>query len=168
MPADHLRPTRSPKRRRAILLGLLAAAGLLASPRWMPASSIGSVDAGPLSGQAAVEARAENRDGAQALREVPESSAATSPRAWPRCPECGVIESVRELGNSGGASALLPVANDARGPGAATDGAIAAKHGRRYGYEVTVRFRDGSTTTFDVADPRLWRVGSRVNVMGAP
>lgn len=168
MPAEDPQPTRMPKRVRAILLGLLAAAGLLAIPRWMPAASIGSVDAGPLSGQAAVEARAGIPDGAQVLREVPESSAATSPRTWPRCPECGVIESVRELGDSGGANALVPVANDARGPGAATDGAIAAKDGRRYGYEVTVRFRDGSTTTFDVAGPRPWRVGSRVNVMGAP
>lgn len=167
MPADDPQPTRSPKWRRTILLGLLAAAGLFAIPRWMPASSIGSVDAGPLSGQPTAEARAGNPEGGQALRQAPESPAADAPRAWPRCPECGVIESVRELADSGGASALQPVADHARRPGA-TDDATAAKDDRRYGYEVTVRFRDGSTTTFDASGPRLWRVGSRVNVLGAP
>ena len=122
---DDPRPTRSPQWPRAVLLGLLSAAVLFAIPRGMTASSIGW-------------------DGGRALRVASSSSSAIEPRARPRCPGCGVIESVRELGESAG-----------------------ARDDARPGYEVTVRFRDGTTTTFDAAGPRLWRVGSRVNVLGA-
>ena len=63
------------------------------------------------------------------------ASVAKRDRAWPRCPECGVIESVREI---------------------APDRL----------YVVTVRFRDGTTTMFDAANPRTWRLGSPVSVIG--
>jgi len=63
------------------------------------------------------------------------------PRAWPRCPQCGVIESVREVAPDDGSDALSR-------------------------YEVTIRFRDGTATMFDAAKPRAWRLGSRVNVIG--
>ena len=69
-------------------------------------------------------------------------AAIENPRAWPRCPQCGVIESVREVAPDEGSDALP----------------------RRY--EVTIRFRDGTTTMFDAAKPRAWRLGSRVNVIG--
>jgi hypothetical protein len=32
-------------------------------------------------------------------------------------------------------------------------------------YEVTVRFRDGTAATFEAAERRAWRPGSRVNVI---
>ena len=33
-------------------------------------------------------------------------------------------------------------------------------------YEITVRFRDGSTTVLDEASPRTWQLGNRVIVIG--
>lgn len=94
-------------------------------------------------------------------------AAATALRSWPRCPECGVIESVRPMAGPG-RTGEHDDANDravARAS-AAADRAIAAGAPVRDTYEVTIRFRDGSTTTFGATTPRLWRVGSRVNVIG--
>ena len=96
-----------------------------------------------------------------------ERSPTTKPRRWPRCPECGVIDAVRPMADSdrgldradaverARARALLAVGDD--GPG--------AQDAVQDEFEVTVRFLDGSTTTFDTSAPRRWPVGGRVSVI---
>ena len=89
------------------------------------------------------------------------ASVAKASRAWPRCPGCGVVESVREVAPGDEADTERRAArstNRARSAPATND----QPSGR---YEVTVRFRDGTTTMFDAAQPRAWRPGSRVNVI---
>jgi hypothetical protein len=55
------------------------------------------------------------------------------------CTDCGVIESMRQSERP----------------------TVDGRH-----YEFTVRFRDGSTTIFNETNPRMWRLGSRVMVIG--
>lgn len=147
VPASIERPAHSPLWLGAIVLGVLAGAGLFAIAPWSGASNASLAVAGPQSGHAAVAERSDAAEAGEASRRTSEPSTAKQPRAWPRCPECGVIESVRPLAD-------------------ATGSAIPAREAARGGHEVTVRFRDGSTTTFDAATPRHWRVGSIVNVIG--
>jgi hypothetical protein len=59
----------------------------------------------------------------------------------PRCPGCGVVESMRQTGPPGNT-------------------------GLQATFEVTVRFRDGSRAVYSEASPRTWRVGTRVVVVG--
>lgn len=66
-------------------------------------------------------------------------------RNRPWCPECGIVESMRQVERSGHIGAAI-----------ATTGKS---------YELTVRFRDGSKTVFNEATPRIWRQGSRVIVI---
>jgi hypothetical protein len=79
------------------------------------------------------------------------------------CRECGVVTSIRHRvddlgggGDSGDAklAARIPV------------GASNAASGKNY--EMTVRFRDGSTTVLNEATPRNWRPGMRVIVVAGP
>jgi hypothetical protein len=80
------------------------------------------------------------------------------------CRECGVVESTRRIDNyvnSGRHDAVLAPAADTvpGGAGGATTGPS---------YEVTVRLRDGSRTTFTETTPRAWRSGARVMVIAGP
>lgn len=161
------RPVRSPLWFGAMALALLVVAWIVAIPRWMPASS-----ASPLSARAAVATRSETDDvdAGDPQRRASDPSTTTKSRAWPRCPGCGVIESVQAIEGSDRASEGADGIERARTrvKGNALDSATSSGTDMRNGYEVTVRFRDGSTTRFDAAAPRLWRVGSLVNVIGAP
>src|SRR5437762_10808836 len=47
-----------------------------------------------------------------------------------------------------------------------TDGAIVVSAVTGNAYEITVRFRDGSTTVFNEATPLAWRLGRQVIVGG--
>jgi hypothetical protein len=80
------------------------------------------------------------------------------------CPDCGVVESVREIHRPdvGGSQDIL----DANVAGGVSRGAMVASTIAGKSYEITVRFRDGSTTVFDEAGARTWRMGSRVIVIG--
>jgi hypothetical protein len=80
-------------------------------------------------------------------------------RIKPRCPECGVIVSMREIERY----------DDDSGPGAA-DGVTASsrdetrmKSTKRY--EIIVRMADGSTRVIDEAYPARWRRGQRLIVI---
>jgi len=158
-PAAH-----SPWRHGGIVLALVATTGGLAMVPWTAPSlaSLPGVISG--SGPAKVgEAVAGMPSGEQRGLEP---STTTPSRSWPRCPECGVVESVRPIAGPGG-----PGEHDDANDRAAARAFVAAadrESAARDGYEVTVRFRDGSTTTFGASTPRLWRVGSRVNVIGTP
>jgi hypothetical protein len=89
-------------------------------------------------------------------------------RNWARCPACGVVESMRKIerqGNVGGQyTADIKVARGVTG--GASGSVIAANAITGKGYEITVRFRDGSTTVLNEASPRTWPLGSRVIVIG--
>jgi|APFre7841882724_1041349.scaffolds.fasta_scaffold68395_2 hypothetical protein len=83
------------------------------------------------------------------------------------CAECGVATSIRRIERSGGsdgqdASRTDDRAGDGNGTGSAMTGDVPA--GARY--EVTVRFRDGTTATFVEDLPRSLPLGGRVIVIG--
>jgi hypothetical protein len=80
-------------------------------------------------------------------------------RAGPRCSECGVIVSMREVGRH----------DEDTGPGAAGE-ATAGNQGelRAYEtrhYEIVVRMSDGSSRVIDHASPARWRTGERLIVI---
>jgi outer membrane lipoprotein SlyB len=50
--------------------------------------------------------------------------------------------------------------------GGASGSAIAARAITERDYEITVRFRDRSTTVFNEANARTWQMGDRVIVIG--
>lgn len=84
------------------------------------------------------------------------------------CADCGVIESMRQSARStvDGRHGTIDT-NVSRGiPGGASGSTVAANAATAMNYEFTVRFRDGSTTIFNEANPRTWRLGSRVMVIG--
>ncbi len=142
---------------------LLAASGTVAIVRSIPASYAGIPDEGVAAKDAPtgrpVEARATD-----AKAQVAGARTTINRRNRAPCPECGVVESIRQIERAEvvgrqdtlGAKVGRRVSNDAIVAGAIT--------GRSY--EITVRFRDGSTTVFNEADPRMWRMGSRVIVIG--
>jgi hypothetical protein len=92
---------------------------------------------------------------------------ATSLRNRAQCDECGVVTSMRRIeravGSDGHAVARADGrAGDGNGAGSATSGDVSA--GTRY--EVTVRFRDGTTALFVEDLPRSLPLGGRVIVIG--
>jgi hypothetical protein len=83
------------------------------------------------------------------------------------CVECGVVTSTRRIARSGGfdgqdASHADDRARHGNGAGSAMTGDVPA--GARY--EITVRFRDGTTATFAEDRPRSLPLGGRVIVIG--
>ena len=85
-----------------------------------------------------------------------------------RCPTCGVVESMRKIEcQSDVGGQYIADIKVARGvTGGASGSAIAANAVTGTRYEITVRFRDGSTTVFNEANARTWQLGSRVMVIG--
>lgn len=82
---------------------------------------------------------------------APDAAPASRPRAY-RCPECGVIESMREIavpGEPAGIGAPARIAAGTRGEN------IKAKPLRSY--EITIRLRDGSMRVITDARPAQWR-----------
>ena len=147
-----------------ISIGLFAALGIAAIAPPIPALYAGLPDGGTPStrGAAALGAGDALAPGQHARPEP--APVAAGGRTGSRCPECGVVESIRPIARSG----------DTGGHGAAvgkiavrTSGsASAADETGGNGYEITVRLRDGSRTVFKEASPRTWRQGSRVLVIG--
>ncbi len=84
------------------------------------------------------------------------------------CRECGVIESMRRREHVGDIGRLETLeGKSARDvPGGPSGSASAANSSVAKNYEFTVRFRDGSTAIFTETSPRVWRLGSRVMVIG--
>jgi hypothetical protein len=87
---------------------------------------------------------------------VPTTSEA---RAKPRCPECGVIVSMREIERH----------VEDSGPGAAGGVTAGNRAETRVkstkSYEIMVRMADGSSRVIDDANPARWRSGERVIVI---
>jgi len=72
-----------------------------------------------------------------------------------RCPECGVVESMREIEMSD------PGATDPTGAGNVT--AMPVKSAKRY--EFTVRLADGSHRLITDESRASWRIGERVSII---
>jgi outer membrane lipoprotein SlyB len=99
---------------------------------------------------------ADDSGGILALDRTAPVPATSEARVETKCPECGVIVSMREI----------EVRNDDAKPGA-TGGAVAGgQSGTRVQttrtYEITVRLSDGSSRVFNDASPARWRSGERV------
>jgi outer membrane lipoprotein SlyB len=86
---------------------------------------------------------------------VPTTSEA---RAKPRCPECGVIVSIREIKRHDENSA------PAGGVTAGDRDEMRVKSTRTY--EFIVRMADGSRRVINDANPESWRTGERLMVIG--
>jgi hypothetical protein len=150
-----------------ICICVLAASGVVAIVRSIPASyaSIPNDDA-PLKRGAAWSGSENGR----AINPQPlaEARDTINRRNRARCPACGVVESMRKIERpsdvAGQYTADIKVARGVAG--GASGSAIAASAITGKGYEITVRFRDGSTTVLNEASPRTWPLGSRVMVIG--
>ena len=80
-------------------------------------------------------------------------------RTRPRCPECGVVVSVREV-----EGAIEDTGPGAAGAGkAGSRGGIQVKVSRHY--EMVVRMADGAIRVIDHASPARWRTGERLIVI---
>jgi hypothetical protein len=152
-----------------ISIFVLAASGIGTLVRSIPASyaSIPNEDA-PLKRGAAPSGSEHGR----AINPQPlaEAGDTINRRNRARCPTCGVVESMRKIERQGGVGGQYTAdVKGARGvTGGASGRAIAAAAITGKGYEITVRFRDGSTTVLNEASPRTWPLGSRVMVIGRP
>jgi hypothetical protein len=132
-----------------ISLCLLAVPGVVAVVRAIPASYASVPDE---------SAKSLYVDEPQARAAVEQDTISRRSRAW--CPECGFVESIRHIERA----ANIGIAGGVSGGGSAS--ATAASAAPRKDYEITVRFRDGSTTIFNETTPRAWRLGSQVIVIG--
>ena len=147
-----------------ISLCLLTVLGTLPIVRSIPVSYAGIPDgSGELVHEAEPSGSGDVRaDKSPANRVV--SHPATHRRYRARCPECGVVESMREIGRSGDSGGQAAI--DLDGAGRTCGSAIGADAVAERCFEITVRFRDGSRTVFQEASPRAWRAGNRVMVIG--
>jgi hypothetical protein len=151
-----------------ISICVLAASGIVTIVRSIPASYAGIPDEGAPSTRGAAPSLSED-----ARVDDPQARLAIAPdtisrRNRVRCPDCGVVESMRKIERSRDVgtqdSSNLRVARSVSSGVSA--GAIAASAIAEKNYEITVRFRDGSTTVFNEANARTWQLGSRVIVIG--
>jgi hypothetical protein len=81
------------------------------------------------------------------------------PRTRTRCPGCGEIVSMREIGS--GVEAPVIVVMDA----SMADGRDDPKAESVRGYEIIVRMNDGSQRVFNHSSPANWRPGERVMII---
>src|SRR3990172_9533383 len=164
---------------------LFSVAGIAAIMGWIPTSMGRSSDntelvkSGKLSTNTAKPA-------APKAHTAPVQVANNAP-AKVKCAECGVIESVREIEHRGEGTGLGAVGGavvggilgnqvgSGRGNTAATaigavGGAVAGNEIEKRvkstkGYEVTVRFDDGSSRVISAASAPTWRAGDKVKVI---
>ena len=104
---------------------------------------------------------AQGSSGVHASVEPPEVAAASAIAApgarTYRCPECGVIESTREIEAPDERTGV-----NASGPIAAGGGT----EGKRFrNHEITIRLQDGSMRVITDANPARWRNGERVTII---
>jgi hypothetical protein len=159
-------PARGPMWIAGISMCVLAASGIVAIVRAIPASYASIPDERASSKQRVVPSTFED---AQAYGSHPAVAQETiNRRNRARCRDCGVVESMRQIERSGDLGGLDTVAVKIVGgaAGRASGSAIAARAITERDYEITVRFRDGSTTVFREANARTWQSGNRVIVIG--
>lgn len=145
----------------AVVIGGAAAilSGIAAVMAWVPTSTDG---AGVVPALDQPQAPPTGPMGAQ--EQIPPARADGDARVSVKCPECGVVESRREIEPPSEqlAEGIDPVA--AGGTTRVGRNEIPAKPTHRY--EVTVRMMDGSRRVFTDANLVNWRVGERVIIIG--
>ena len=150
-----------------ISICVLAASGIAAIVRSIPASyaSIPNDDA-PLK-RGAAPSGSEDWRAKNLQPQLAEARDTINRRNRASCPACGVVESMRKIERPGDIGGQYVDIKGARSvAGGVSGNAIAANDLTGKGYEITVRFRDGSTTVLNEASPRTWPLGSRVMVIG--
>jgi hypothetical protein len=127
-----------------IAIGLLAATGIVASVSSFPGTDAVTADEIAAYGDRSTSAGPEEAQVGRERARVAVAAPAATSRGRSRCPECGVVQSMRTIESTGedAPEAVMKTV-----------------------YEVTVRLRDGTTTVFTAAVPRDWRPGSRVIVI---
>lgn len=106
----------------------------------------------PLAGAAMAPAKSPGIASAKAAAALPEAGRVrVTPDTKPRCAECGVVESMREIDAAAAAAGI-----DRRGG----TGTMPAKPAKRY--ELTLRMGDGSRHIIASAGKGGWKVGERV------
>jgi hypothetical protein len=143
---------------------LWAASGIVATLRSIPASSAGIPDESAASEHAATSEAAADAYASDPQSDLAGARPTINRRSRASCSECGVVASIREIER-------LEIPGDqdplnVKVAGRVSGGAIVAGAMTRKSYEITVRFRDGSSTVFNEAGLRTWRIGSRVIVLG--
>jgi hypothetical protein len=152
-------PVRPPMWLVAVSFCSLSVWGSVAILRSIPTSYANIPAEGAVSGRAALS----NATADAHPNDTQSHLAVTQPTSKPSqrvtCSECGIVESIREIARPevvGGQDAIdVKLAGRASRPTAGKS------------YEITVRFRDGSTTVFNETGTRTWRRGSRVIVIGS-
>ncbi len=159
------RTVRGPTWIAGISICLLAAAGIVAIVRSIPASYAGIQDEGVLSARAAAPSPSDDANSKDTLAHPAPAVSSINRRSRTGCRECGVIESMRRIEGVSDVSGQHKVDVEFVA-GAVSGGAIASNAAGGHGYEFTVRFPDGSTMVFNEATSRTWRPGGRVVVIG--
>jgi len=162
------RPARVPIWIAGISICVLAASGIVAIVRWIPASYASIPAEKAESKLAEAPSGSEGARAGDALAPITVAREKANRRTRTECRECGVVESIRKIERSGnvGKQDTVDVKVPKGDPGSGSGNAIAANAITEKGYEFTVRFRDGSTTLLNEASPRTWPLGSRVMVIG--
>ena len=159
-----------------IAVTVFSAVGIAAIMGWIPTST-----SSPSTLAKQSTARAKPAAGAYSAAEQARAQARV------RCAECGVVESVREIGTKGEGSGIGAVGGavvggvlghqigSGRGQDIATvvgavGGAVAGNEIEKHvksskSYEITVRFEDGSSRVIHEASAPAWRTGDRVKVI---
>lgn len=136
-------------------IGVLAVSGIVALDRSIPAS-YASI---PHERATAMDEVVPARSGDEDTRARPERPASErdpiARRSRTQCPDCGVVESIRET-----AKIAADVSGDK--PGRENAGSATVQKD----YKITIRLRDGSRTVLNQASLESWRLGSRVIVIG--
>jgi hypothetical protein len=162
---DHARlmqlklPARPPLWLIAVSFCSLAVWGSVAILRSIPVSYANIPAEGTVSRHAALsdaDADAHPNDTQSNLAVAPPTSKRVT------CSECGVVESIREIARP----EVVGRQDDVKLAPRVSGGGIVARTIVGKSYEITVRFRDGSTTVFNEAGARTWRMGSRVIMIG--
>lgn len=151
-------PARPPIWLIAVCFCSLAVWGSVAILRSIPASYANIPAERAVSGRAAL-----SNAGADAHDNDTQSQLAVAPPTSKRvtCSACGVVASIREI-----ARPEVAGRQDVKLARRVSGGAIVASAVGGKSYEITVRFRDGSTALFNEAGTRTWRIGSRVILIG--
>ncbi len=157
---------------------VFSAVGIAAVMGWIPASTSGTSDAAKVAKSQPAPVKP-----AMKPHSAPVHVAAAAP-AKPKCSECAVVESVREIETAGEASGVGAVG------GAVVGGLVGHQVGRGRGkelatvagavggavaghqiektvkatktYEITIRMEDGTTRVVSEPNPPAWRPGEKV------
>jgi len=151
-----------------VVVVVLATSGIVAIARSIPASYAGLPDEGTWSNQGDAPSGSGDAHATAPPTNLAADRAGINRGNRAFCPECGVIESIRQIERPGayGRPDTANVKFAAGVSSGVSDSALPTTAPVEKRFEMTVRFRDGSTTVFNEASPRTWRSGGRVIVIG--